>query len=68
MKTNLPDWKMSRGISDPQLSTYPLSYRALEIIEVKIDFLISLQTLDQYWSTLVLLSIVFFAQDHSYRR
>ena len=34
-------------------ATYPLSYRAIDIIYVKIDFYISPQTLDQYWSTLV---------------
>ena len=49
----LPDWESPWGISDPQPSTYPLSYTALDIIIVKIDLYISPQTLDQYWSTLV---------------
>ena len=44
---------MNRGTTDPQPSTYPLSYRAIDILDVKIDFHISPQTLDQYWSTLV---------------
>ena len=51
---NLPDLESNRGPSDPQPSTYPLSYRAIDIFVVKIDFYISPQTLDQYWLTLVL--------------
>ena len=47
--TGIGNW----GSSDPQLSTYPLSYKAIDIIDVKIDLYISPQTLDQYWSTLV---------------
>ena len=58
MKKNLPDWKLYRGLSVPQSSTYPLSYRAIDTIDVKIDFYISPQTLDQYWLTLVLLVLV----------
>ena len=54
MKKNLPDWDSNRGPSDPQPSTYPLSYGAIDIKIVKIDLYISPQTLDQYWSTLVL--------------
>ena len=44
---------IERGPSVPQPSIYPLSYRAIVIFEVKIDFYISPQTLDQYWLTLV---------------
>ena len=44
---------MNWGPSDPQPSTCPLSYRAIDINDVKIDFYISPQTMDQYWSTLV---------------
>ena len=54
---NLPDWESNRGPSDPQPSPYPLSYRAIDIINVKIDLYISTQTLDQYWSTLVKINI-----------
>ena len=50
MKKNLTDWESNGGPSDQQPSTYPLSYRALDIHKVKIDFYISPQTLDQYWS------------------
>ena len=57
MKKNLPDWELNRGPSDPQPSTYPLSYRALDIIDVKINFYILPQALDQYWSTLVFFSL-----------
>ena len=38
VKKSLPDWEFNRGPSDPQPSTYPLSYRATDIIYVKIDF------------------------------
>ena len=55
LKENLPDWESIRGPSDLQPSTFPLSYRAIDNNSVKIDFYISPQTLDQYWSTLVLL-------------
>ena len=55
MKKNLPDW----GSSDSQPSTYPLSSRAIYIINGKIDFYISPQTFDQYWSTLVLVLATF---------
>ena len=41
------------GVPYPQPSTYPLSYRAIDINDVKIYLYISPQTLDQYWSTLV---------------
>ena len=47
------DWESNLGLSDLQLSIYPLSYKAINIVTVKIDFYISLQTLDQYWLTLV---------------
>ena len=50
---NLSDWESNQGPSDPQPSFYPLSYRAIDIINAKIDFYISPQTLDQYWSSLV---------------
>ena len=50
---NLPGWDSNWGTSDPQPSTYLLSYKAIDTIDVKIDFYISPQTLDQYWSTLV---------------
>ena len=39
--------ELNRGPSDPQTSTYPLSYRAIDIV-VKIDLYVSPQTLDQY--------------------
>ena len=52
MKKNLPDWESYLGLSDPQLSTYPLSYRAIDIINVEIDICISPHTFDQYWSAL----------------
>ena len=72
---NLPDWESNRSPSVPQPSTYPLSYRAIVVIYVKIVFIISQQTLDQYWSTLVLMSeatwvetfwnlMVFFTKSH----
>ena len=57
MKKNLPDWKLNRDALDPQPSTYPLSYRAMDINDEKIYLYISPWTLDQYWSTLVLFYI-----------
>ena len=52
MKKNLPGWDPS----DPQPASYPLSYSAIDVIGVKVDFYISPQALDQYWSTLVPIS------------
>ena len=48
---NLLYWESNRGTSDPQPSTYSLSYRAIDNI-VKFDFYMLPQTLDQYWSSL----------------
>ena len=56
---NLPGWDSNWGTSDPQPSTYLLSYKAIDTIDVKIDFYISPQTLGQYWSTLVLIARTF---------
>ena len=50
---NLAGWESNRGPSDLQPSTYPMSYRAINVVNVKIDFYISPQTLDQNWLTLV---------------
>ena len=50
---NLPEWESNWGPPDPQPSTYPLSYRAMDIIAMKNDLYIWPHTLDQYWSTLV---------------
>ena len=44
-----PGWESNRGPS----ALYPLSYRVIDIINVKIDLYILPQTLYQYWSTLV---------------
>ena len=44
MKKNLPDWESNQGPSDPQPSTYALSYRAIDIFDVKIDFAADLET------------------------
>ena len=49
-----PNPGIQAGPSDPQPRTHPLSYRGIDMIGAKINFYISPQTLDQYWSTLVI--------------
>ena len=53
----LPNRDSNRGPSAPQPSNLSLSYSHIITLNVKIDFNISPQTLDQYWSTLVIIPI-----------